>query len=280
MVTVLRRRTNFNVAWQPLNVLCSIPLLSLRHGILLGLCRSGAPVAFERYLSVSLSRGPGHVYCHDLKRYPAILTYYAAGIFGTFDRSSCTVLEDVRSVSGTGTPGGPDFHRQIYCGPCRHLNLCPGIFGDRPPSIGLAFNASQCASERILSFLTPVLAEYVSDDRAVIEAFDRFEYLFSLIHADFRIIYEKQTGKQVLLWAPIRSYAYRNLAWVAPGISPSGIINTRMRHNVIALLNNEIEEQAERWPPLVAGIFGGSLERVQAAVKFMSALFSERKNPV
>jgi hypothetical protein len=133
-------------------------------------------------------------------------------------------------------------------------------------------------SDRILLFLKPLLGEYISDDQAMIQAFDRHEYLISLIHADYRITYEKSTGQQVLFWLPPGSFAYRDKLRLSLGVYVPAL-RTQRSVNVISLVNQEITEQAHQWPPLAAGLFGASLERLQAAVEFAEKFYADKKHP-
>ena len=126
-------------------------------------------------------------------------------------------------------------------------------------------------SARILNYLKPPFSEFTSSEAAFILAFDKLEYLISLIHADFRISYERNTGNRVLLFAPPGLFAYRlGLGWPA---ALSGLV-AQGAENVIKVMNDEISQQGGNWFPLSAGYFGGSTERVNDAVKYTKQYFS------
>jgi hypothetical protein len=87
--------------------------------------------------------------------------------------------------------------------------------------------------------------------------------------------YEKKTGERVLSFVPIGSFAYRSRFCLPMGTYLPGQETTTL----IGLMNNEITEQAERWPPLSSGLFGGSLERVKAAIEFSRTFFFSAWHP-
>jgi len=91
------------------------------------------------------------------------------------------------------------------------------------------------------------LRRYCPDDAEYEALFDRYEYLQGLVHADLRA----QGDPDGMIWGPLGRFAWKS------------------RHGadgeVIAkILDDELAQDGGDWPPLRAGLFGGSLDRVKA----------------
>lgn len=103
------------------------------------------------------------------------------------------------------------------------------------------------ASNYVCQFLAEKLSEYFSNRDSFGRTFDRFEYLLGLVHGDCR---ERTLGE---------TYGDRFLGFL-------GEFAYRAKHqsqNVLSIFDEEIEREKEDWPPLKAGLFGGSLERLR-----------------
>jgi len=124
-----------------------------------------------------------------------------------------------------------------------HGQLLPGMERHYTPT-----------SDRLFPIVRALLQELVPDDQQFMALFDRFEYLFGLIHAD---VQQQLT----------------NYFW-----GPSGQFGWRYRHNrdkgPSVLIAAEIESSGQKWPPLQAGLFRGDLARL----KEVKAAFDERDN--
>ena len=86
------------------------------------------------------------------------------------------------------------------------------------------------------------------------ECFDRFEYLLGLVHVDLRL---QQNGHA---WAPVGCFAWRRRD------QPSDPLN---------VVGDEIVTRVAGSPLLQGGLFGGSLERVEAAKTAYDELIRE-----
>jgi len=224
-------------------------------------------------LSLSQTRGAGRVYCHDLKRYPAVSVFYAAGICGLLS-GQLTLFGKMSEAVRAGTLRNSNSPLSDLLWGYSPFDSLSSSMPTQTVFDWLGVQRHSAGSERILSFMSPLLSEYVSDDRDLIEAFDKFEYLISLIHADFRLQYEKETGKEYSLWMPPGSYIYRGRYQYAPGMYV-GSLRAKGAPNVVASMNQEIAEKSKNWGPLSVGLFGGSIERALAAVEFAKRFFSE-----
>jgi hypothetical protein len=96
-------------------------------------------------------------------------------------------------------------------------------------------------NDHLQQVLREPLREYLPQEEYYQKCFDRFEYLFALVHADLR---EKQESS---ITGPLGCFLWRN------------------RHdpeNHIAVeIELEIKDAGNNWPPLKVGLFDGSLER-------------------
>jgi hypothetical protein len=100
------------------------------------------------------------------------------------------------------------------------------------------------------------LSLLIADDVTYDRAFDRFEYLQALLHVDA----ELEGGKTTVSWAPIGRFLYES-RW-------------RPNYNVVAVVDHEVNRDQGAWPPLQAGLFGGSLDRLRAAQEILVALMT------
>lgn len=96
------------------------------------------------------------------------------------------------------------------------------------------------------------LREYVPDEDQFQACFDRFEYLVGPVTADLRVLQGYRP------WGPLGFFAWRRY-----GLGAEELING---------ISAEINEQGATWPPLRAGLFGGSQERLAAARQAYDAL--------
>jgi hypothetical protein len=84
-------------------------------------------------------------------------------------------------------------------------------------------------SDRVHDVLREPLREYLPDDGRYDDAFDRFEYLVALTHADIRT----ERGRNS--WAPAGRFGWRR--------------------SVVDAIVSEQQSQGVSWPPLRAGLF-------------------------
>lgn len=94
-------------------------------------------------------------------------------------------------------------------------------------------------SDRLATDLRPLVADVVPDDAQFARLFDRFEYLLGLVYLDVT-----KTA-----WAPTGRYAADQYG------------------GVDQVVEAEIKADGASWAPLAAGLFGGSLERLEEALE-------------
>ncbi len=167
--------------------------------------------------------------------YPALLLLYAGGLasvasdnYSTF--SALLTQAKVRQLH-ENQPLVSVVHPVRVMDPTREAQKLPGMERHYTP-----------LNDHLYDLLREPLKEFLPEDIRYGRCFDRFEYLMALIHAD---LYERQGHS---IWGPIGRFGWRDRGY------PENHIST------------EIEEEAttmgEDWPPVKAGLFDGSVERM------------------
>ncbi|MGB9988213.1 caspase family protein [Massilia sp. SM-13] len=98
-------------------------------------------------------------------------------------------------------------------------------------------------SEYLFKRLQPLLDDAFFLGQSYESSFDRFEIMFALVTVDARLVADDG------VWAPIGRFGWKSRRHTSP----------------VAEIVNEFTAQKEDWPPLRAGLFGGSYERAATA---------------
>ena len=167
----------------------------------------------------------------NLRLYPALLLAYACGIgailSGRYDTLATILVSTKTRKDNKQTPLVLVLaHHQLISGD--FLKRLPGFEQRKTPT-----------SDHLLSVLRESLGTLVIDELEYQAAFDRFEYLYALVHGD---LYEK-AGSMGRIWGPIGCFLWRR--------------------GVLEEVGQEIAEHGDDWPPLKAGLLGGSVERAK-----------------
>lgn len=180
-----------------------------------------------------------------LQRYPALQLLYAGGM-GSIAAEKYTALATLLTTPTVA-------HRQDERAPAalrlypfavmeqKHGRLLPGLEQAHTP-----------LSDHLCGLLREPLREYLPDDQLYEQAFDRFEYMLTLVHADL----DHQRG-----WVPVGRFAWRHEGNDARGIRQ--------------LINREVAEAGPDWPPFKVGLFDGSRERFSAAERKVNQLIQK-----
>lgn len=171
----------------------------------------------------------------DLRRYPALLLLYTAGIAAVAAGRYGT-LKDLLLDPKVRNHEEKSLVLAVYPGQVidkQAAELLPGLERRYTP-----------LNDHLHARLREALREYLPDDARYDKCFDRFEYLLALVHADLR---DKATRGY---WAPIGRFGWK--------------VHHDPERTIVAEVQRELDEQEDRWPPLGAGLFGGSAERVRA----------------
>jgi hypothetical protein len=174
----------------------------------------------------------GHLIWLALRGYPALLLLYAGGIAAIANEQYGTLrtLMETEVIDSDRSSKGP-VATWLYPDAVLGKDDAVQVLAPAPRLAPLSGHMLQLLSEPFSN----VIAEPLRYERH----FDRFEYMLSLIGTDLR--------SQLQL----------------DGIMPPGAF--LQRRTVIADVQSELDKTGQHWPPLKASLFGGSLDRLQAA---------------
>jgi hypothetical protein len=185
----------------------------------------------------------GHEYLLSLRRYPALLLLYSAGLAsiaaGNYETLAAIFIEPKAKDKWNKDEA---ICAEVYPSAVNKdgvLNGQPGFEDSHHPF-----------SVHLLNKLREPLREYLPRDEDYESVFDRFEYLFGLVHADLNQRKDENGG----WWGPKGRFEYKD----------------RFIKNIIA----ELAASGANWPPIKAGLFGGSLEQAQKAETEFNAFYN------
>lgn len=180
----------------------------------------------------------------NLRDYPALLLIYGGGI------AAIAANKYGNLAAMLIRPGGenPSLQREE---PLAHLLNADVIIS--PAAAQKIIDPGKKNYTPVSDYLALTLREPLRNmlprDAQFDNCFDRFEYLWTLIHVDLRTQF-KSSSRWVIgrfLWRDQKHYDFKE--------------------TVLEQLYREMDEAGESWPGLKAGLFGGSLERLQQARK-------------
>ena len=99
------------------------------------------------------------------------------------------------------------------------------------------------------------LKHFISDEAEFTRHFKKLEYFIALAFADWELQQADPKKRGVISWVPPGSY-----------------LDSGNNVNIVSATKEEIERLGARWPLLRAGLFGGSVDRLQAAVSLVDTL--------
>ena len=184
-------------------------------------------------------RGDGLVHLAKLRRYPALLLFYAAGLGAVASRNYGTLaalfLRPQATVDGKNLPLVSALHTfAVMENDIGHM--LPGMERHHTP-----------LSDYLFAELRSPLREYLPSDEEYQLVFDKFEYLLGLTHADLGR-HELENG----WWGPIGCFSWRG------------------RHtgnsSLPKLMRKELELEGGAWGPIQGGLFHGSAEEATIAM--------------
>lgn len=194
--------------------------------------------------------GGGLVYLIKLRRYPVLLLLYGGGLAaiaaGNYKLLAALLLEaKLKNNQEQDVP----LCSKVY--PMEVLEnqlgqMLPGMDRRRTP-----------LSDYLFDKLREPLREYLPRDEDYADTFDRFEYFLGLVHASI-----KQSELDGGWWGPVGCFIWRTSDFgQGHGIA----------HKIVA----EIDAEGTEWPPLKAGLFGGSLEKAKLATNKFGIFLSK-----
>ncbi len=105
-------------------------------------------------------------------------------------------------------------------------------------------------SDHLVEVLRKPLIEYYPNQKEFEDAFDKLEFLISLVTVDLHI------QRSLDPWFPIGRYGWRS--------------SRRIQDNIFARTKSEIEKEGQNWLPLKAGMFGGFAVRANNALTIVT----------
>lgn len=193
-----------------------------------------------RRLSDGAGEGGGNTGWLALQWYPALLLSYAGGIaaVATDSYDSLVALMLARVATDRGDERLVAAATSGIGDLRQHFKLLPGREQNRVP-----------LSEHLYETLKPVLDETLFLGSEYDRAFDTFEMLYA-------VEYLHQSGRG---WAPVGRFGWK---FGRGELSP------------LRQLAQEAAAAAKEWPPLAAGLCGGSYEKLEEHLKSLTAVLS------
>lgn len=166
----------------------------------------------------------------QLSFYPALLLLYAGGITslasGQYSTFAALLLK----------PQVKDFSKsQPLVLSLNTRTVMEKNVGQQLPGMETRYTP---LSDHLYEVLREPLKEFLPQDVRYQKCFDRFEYLFSLVHIDFNL--RQGYGD----WGAVGSFGWRR--------------------DIISEIKLEFKKAGRNWAPLKAGLFDGSVERFQS----------------
>ena len=194
--------------------------------------------ALQRVVNASAGDG-GLTYLINLRRYPALLLFYAAGIGAVASRRYETLAAlFIRTKAKTENK---DQSLVIALFPFAVMekgigHMLPGMERRHTP-----------LSDYLFSLLRAPLRDYLASDDEYQFAFDQFEYLLGLTHADL-----VRSQHNDAWWGPVGSFSWRGRDY------GDAYLPARME--------KELKSEGGAWGPLQGGLFNGSVEQATTAM--------------
>ena len=185
----------------------------------------------ERIANPSPTIESGGLVWLNLRYYPALLLLYAGGLASIaaerYNNLAALLTKARRFLrEGESSPLVLSLYPEIVMEKKYARRILPGVGSYTP------------LNDHLQQVLRDPLREYLPQDENYQECFDRFEYLFALVHVDFL---EKQEGH---IWGPLGCFVWRN-------------------RNIMMDIELEVKDAGKNWPLLKADLFDGSLGRFQ-----------------
>ncbi len=190
--------------------------------------------SLERMASFHKRDGSYNEHLLRLQRYPALFMFYAAGIAaiaGGNYRTLRVLLEQTKASDDVF-----EKHESFAVG-LSTWTVMEQQVGQLLPEMR---NRYTPLSDYLFAVLRKPLGQFLSSELAYQEAFDRFEYFSNLTCA----LFSNRNG------LPLGAFGWRH---------------RDANRSVFTIVQNEIDTLGTSWPPFQAGLFGGSLEKFQAA---------------
>jgi len=178
-------------------------------------------------------------YFKHMRRYPALLLLYAGGIAAVASGNYRALVALLTTPQENGYGMNIPMCMAIYPMVVMENQVGNSLFEDDEWKTPVSYY--------LFERLRDPLHEYLPRDEDYERAFDRFEYIFGLVHAELR------KRDQLNGWeGPIGCFIWRKEIFLEEG-------------TIIHTIGKEIESEGANWAPLKAGLFGSDIGRAQVA---------------
>lgn len=184
--------------------------------------------------------GGGLVYLLKLRRYPALLLLYSAGLAAVAAGNYATLAAILTRPKARDDQN----KNEAICSEVYPIAVMERDVGHLLPGLNRHHTP---VSDHLCDKLRGPLREFLPRDEDYQDTFDRFEYLLGLVHADLN-----RWGVENGWWGPVGRFAWRGSRFNQEGSTSQKI-------------GAEIEAEGSNWPLLKAGLFAGSLEQLKTA---------------
>jgi len=181
------------------------------------------------------SRLGGSIEWMRLSSYPALLALYAGGLSATASGNYDNLANLL--VRGSTWRNGDELPLVVA------LSTDRVFYDDAAKYLSTDITLWAPVSEHLHAVLRDPLREYTPQQEQYDKHFDRFEFLLTLVYGD-------ETSKRGFgTWLPFGRFSRR-------------VRNARSHgyYNVVEAIRKEADAAGNRWPPLHAGLFDGSIE--------------------
>ena len=236
--------TNEEVAQrvQRLNALSERTIALIANGCFWGNSEQNeAWVGIIRRLAEFEARNPAANRWGYMFRYPALLALYAAGVGSVaaarYELLASLLLLPMRSPSGR--------ERESIVQSLSPYDILPDNAAQLLlPDLGPRQKHPRPRSQYFHRALRQIVSDLIPAEGDFGEAFDRFEYMAHLVESDL------ESRKHGNVTAGYRWFDRRDSgSWFQPS-------------RIAATVHRELEETKEEWPPLKAGLFSSSMDRL------------------
>jgi hypothetical protein len=196
--------------------------------------------ALERLASFSRVQEEHYPDWTELRHYPALLALYAGGVAAVSSERYGTLGALLYRSTKVDDRTGKRMPLIFFV----HTWIMTEFVADKlaPGIIKGAVLPDWIRNQRTL---WDPLHAYIPAKDQFHRCFNLFEYFFGLVHTDLAIQHQWQA------WGPTGLLPYQDHGTAA--------------HEVMELVGAQLEASQHEWPPLRAGMFGGSLDRLRAA---------------
>ena len=221
----------------------------------------------------------GHTYLISLKHVPSLISVFVAAMAavgqGKWANFKSLLVDNTVTVSGyentrlpviqTVDPWGPfdsDLVPQLLANAMEMRKELSDAQAALDANEGKKFHTP--TADWMHGMIRPMFDEQYPDGEAYDSAFDSTEVMLGIVAADLFIT---QSGGEVERPIRLRPSWFGRSAW-----------RSRRRPDPVQAILDNLTAQDESWPPLQAGLFGGSVDRARTATTYYAESFAKYRS--